>query len=233
MGPGTGTIPGMPSPTGADLVRESYAALSEVLRDCGDDGSWAPTGCRGWSVRDLTFHCAADAQRALVALHTPTDEPVDRDATTYWRDWTPDPEAAARGRRFNRVGASMFLLWDQLRELYLETSAAVVHALTSTPPANRVRTQGHVLTADDLARTLCVEATLHHLDLLEGLPDAEGPAATAFQEVRRVLDALVGEQVARGWADERYARVATGRAQPTSEELAELGEVADRFPLVS
>jgi uncharacterized protein (TIGR03083 family) len=223
----------MSSPTGADLVRESYAAFAGVLRGCDDDGSWAPTGCRGWSVRDLTFHCVGDAQRALVALHTPTDDPADRDAATYWQDWRPDEEAAARGRRFNRVGASMFLLWDQLRDLYLETSTAVVHALTTVPAGQRIRTQGHVLTADDLARTLSVEATLHHLDLLEGLPQAQGPATTALHEVRRVLDALVGEDVARSWADERYARVATGRAEPTPEEAAALGAVADRFPLFS
>ena len=35
-----------------------------------------------------------------------------------------------------------------------------------------VSTQGHALTVDDLASTLVVEATLHHLDLVRHLPGA-------------------------------------------------------------
>ena len=46
-----------------------------------------------------------------------------------------------------------------------------------------------------------------------------------------MLDGLVGEPTAKGWADERYARVATGRSRPTEGELRELGPVAERFPL--
>ncbi|MEX1654079.1 MULTISPECIES: hypothetical protein [Streptomyces] len=32
----------------------------------------------GWAVRDLVFHCAGDAQRALAAMRTPAAEPPDR-----------------------------------------------------------------------------------------------------------------------------------------------------------
>src|SRR3954470_12091683 len=82
---------------GARLVREAYDGLARVVADCDEDRSWAPTACRGWAVRDLTFHCLTDAQRALVAVHTPTSDPPDRDAVTYWLDWAPDPVGAANG----------------------------------------------------------------------------------------------------------------------------------------
>jgi hypothetical protein len=95
-----------------------------------------------------------------------------------------------------------------------------------------VRTQGHVLTLEDLASTLCVEATIHHLDLVHDLPH-EGPPAAGLAEVRRVLDGLVGAAVKVAWSDERYARVATGRAEPTADEAQALGGLADRFPLFS
>jgi hypothetical protein len=216
----------------ARLVRQAYDGLARVVAGCDEDRSWAPTACVGWAVRDLTFHCLSDAQRALVAVHTPTSAPADRDAVTYWRDWAPDPVGAANGRRFVRVAASMFSEWNQLRDVYLETAAAVSEALGSLPPDRRVRTQGHVLTLEDLASTLCVEATIHHLDLVHDLPH-EGPPAAGLAEVRRVLDGLVGAAVKVAWSDERYARVATGRAEPTADEAQALGGLADRFPLFS
>jgi hypothetical protein len=220
-------------PSGAELVEASYDAFASVLREVDDDGSWAPTGCRGWAVRDLAHHHLLDAQRALVALHSPADAEPDRDAVSYWRDWAPDPTGAAHHRRYVRVVASMFLHWAQLRELHAETSAAVVEAARSVSATSRVRTQGHVLAADDLLRTLCVEATIHHLDVTTDLPGAPAPSRAGLAEVRRVLDGLAGKATAESWPDERYARVATGRAAPDDQERRDLGALVDRLPLFS
>lgn len=218
---------------GADLLRDAYSAFGRVILELDQDQSWTGTGCRGWTIRDLTYHCLADAQRGLVALHSPSGETADRDAVSYWRDWAPTEEGAAQGRRFSRVGGSMFLIWGQLRDLYLETSAAVIDAAQSTSAKQLVATQRHVLTADDLLRTLCVEATIYHLDMVLDLPGSEEPGPSGLHEVRRVLDGLVGHQIATEWADERYARVATGRGRLTAEEASELGPLALRFPLFS
>ena len=219
--------------TAARLLAESYDALAGVVAAVPEPDSWRPTGCRGWAVRDLTYHCLCDAQRALVALHSPAAGEPDRDAVTYWSDWAPDEAGAALGRRHVRVVASMYLVWEQLRDLYLETAHAVVEAASHADPAALVRTQGHVLAVDDLLSTLAVEATVHHLDMTLDLPDAYGPAESGLAEVRRVLDGLLGGQVAAGWPDERYARVATGRADPTPDEARELGALVDRVPVFS
>jgi hypothetical protein len=217
----------------ADVLHAAYGAFANVVRPLGDEESWRPTGCAVWAVRDLVFHCAGDAQRALVALHTPAAGPPDRDAVTYWRDWAPDPVGAAQGRRWNRVSASMFLDFHQLRELYLETTEATVNAAADAPPDLRVRTQGHVLTAEDLVLTLVVEATVHHLDLVTDLPDAPGPSPAGLAAVRATLDGLLGRPVPLDWSDEHYARAATGRTQLTDAERLALGADADRFPLFS
>ncbi len=209
---------------------DAYDTLLGVLARVSEEQSWRPTGCRGWAVRDLTHHCLADARRALVALHTPTVAAPDRDAVTYWADWTPDPEAAARGRRHTRVAASMFLDWEQLRALHAESAHAVLHAALHADPEQCVRTQGHVLRGGDLLSTLGVEATVHHLDLLVGLPEAARPATSGLREVRRVLDGLLGTPAPSAWTDERYALVATGRTEPTADERAVLG---DRVPVFS
>ncbi|AJP05995.1 hypothetical protein TU94_31765 [Streptomyces cyaneogriseus subsp. noncyanogenus] len=213
------------------MVRYSYEALAAVVRPLGDEESWLPTDCTGWAVRDLLFHLLGDAQRALVALHTPAAGPPDRDAVTYWRDWAPDPAGAANGRRWNRVGASMFLDFRQLRELYLETAAAAAEAAAGTPPDRPVATQGHVLRAGDLMFTLAVEATIHHLDLTAHLPAAPGPAPAGLTATRAALDGLLGRPVPVDWSDEHYARAATGRVPLTRDERRVLGPDADRIPL--
>ncbi|WP_320781874.1 maleylpyruvate isomerase N-terminal domain-containing protein [Streptomyces sp. CRN 30] len=215
----------------ARVVRDAYEALADVVRPLGDDASWLPTGCAGWAVRDLVFHLTADAQRALVAFHTPAAGPPDRDAVTYWEDWRPDPVGAAHGRRWNRVAASMFADFGPLRELYLETAAAAAVAAAATPPASPVTTQGHVLTAGDLMLTLAVEAAVHHLDLTLSLPDAPPPSPAALHTARTTLDGLLGHAVPLDWSDSHYARAATGRAPLTEVERRILGPDASRFPL--
>ncbi|MFG2127382.1 maleylpyruvate isomerase N-terminal domain-containing protein [Streptomyces sp. NPDC048751] len=218
-------------PDQAQALRAAYEALASVVEPLGDEESWQPTGCTGWAVRDLLFHLVGDAQRALVALHTPASGPADRDAVTYWQDWRPNPAGAANGRRYNRVAASMFLDFGQLRGLYLETASAAVHAAAAARADALVATQGHVLTAGDLISTLTVEAAVHHLDLVVALPTAPGPPPTALAVVRTTLDGLLGRPLPVDWSDEHYARAGTGRLPLTEPDRQALGADADRFPL--
>jgi hypothetical protein len=143
------------------LLTESYGALTAVVSGLRESDAWAPTGCTGWSVRDLVWHLHADAVRGLVAAHTPADRDADCDAVAYWRSWGSDPEADERNRRLTRVEAGLHGFAD-LRERYLEAAAATVRAVAAVPTGAVVATQGHALRVDDLASTLAVEATLHH-----------------------------------------------------------------------
>ncbi len=201
------------------VFSESYAALIAVVDDLGDDDAWRQTGCLGWSVRDLVFHLHADAVRGLVALHTPADRPSDTDAVSYWRSWGSDAEADEKTRRHTRLEAGIFS-WDSLRSRYVEAARAAALALSEADPATVVATQGHALTVADLASTLAVEATLHHVDLVVQLA-APGPPVAGLAEVRRVVGALLDRDLS-GWPDERVALVATGRTDPTPGEVEDL-----------
>jgi hypothetical protein len=216
-----------------DLLRTAYDGVRELLAGLDDTDSWTATGCLGWSVRDLTFHCTTDAQRALVALHTPAPGPADTDEVTYWRGWGSDPEGDAAGRRYSRVNASLFGRWEQLRDLHAETTLATVGAAGRADLPAVVSTQGHAITVGHLLSTLTVEATIHHLDLVEHLPGSPGPATAPLAEARRVLDLLAGTAFPRAWPDESVVRMATGRSRPTAEQAATLGHVAARLPLFS
>ena len=197
------------------LLTESYDALAAVVSRLREEDAWAPTGCTGWSVRDLLWHLHADAVRGLVAAHTPAGRAADCDAVVYWRSWGSDPDADERNRRLTRVEAGLHEL-DALRERYLEAAAATARSVAERPAGEVVTTQGHALRVDDLASTLAVEATLHHADLVAHL-DAPGPPAAGLDEVRRVVEALLGRTL-DGWSTERVVMVGTGRAEPTAVE---------------
>jgi hypothetical protein len=93
-----------------------------------------------------------------------------------------------------------------------------------------VRTQGHVLTAGDLVRTLVVEAAVHHLDLVVAL-DRPLPSAGPLRIVRETIDGLLGQALPLPWDDVTYARTGTGRAPISAADRRALGPLAGRFPL--
>ena len=78
-----------------------------------------------------------------------------------------------------------------------------------------------------------MEATVHHLDLIQHLDGSPGPAVDGLAEVRRVLTDLWEREPLEHWSDEHFARVGTGRAELTAQERAELGAHADLLPLFS
>ncbi len=121
--------------------------------------------------------------------------------------------------------------WPALRDAYLEVAAAATRAVGGADPVAVVSTQDHALSVADLASTLAVEATLHHLDLIAHLQLAP-PSPAGLHEVRRVVEALL-ERPLPGWSDERVALVGTGRAAPTTDESDDLGPTAGQLPVFS
>ncbi|MEP7035961.1 MAG: maleylpyruvate isomerase N-terminal domain-containing protein [Actinomycetota bacterium] len=213
------------SVNGYSVLDASYQALLRVVSALDDDTGWRNTRCTGWTVRDLIHHLLADAQRALVALHTPSSGSPDVDAISYWKPWQPGTPGAEAGRRGTRIMASAWSSVEPIAAAYVETASAVLVAGRERRGEDLVATQGHVITVDALFRTLAVEATVHHLDLRLGKPSQAGLA-----ETRRVLDGLLGH---RGpIADSsRYVLIGTGREPLTGEEADALGADAERLPL--
>jgi uncharacterized protein (TIGR03083 family) len=207
-----------------------YDALAATVAAVDDDAAWSPTGCRGWCVRDLVHHLHADAARALVAVHSPAPGPADCDAVAYWRGWGVNATRDELTRRATRIESGV-RSWPALRSSYLEVASAARRAVAGADPAAVVSTQDHALSVADLASTLAVEATLHHLDLQTHLR-LPPPSPVGLREVRRVVEALLDHPLP-GWSDERAALVGTGRATPTADEISDLGPATDRLPVFS
>jgi hypothetical protein len=211
------------------LLTAAYTPLIDLADGVDEQCGWAPTRLPGWTVRDLLFHLASDAQRALVALGTPSSAAADTDNISYWSHWKPGTEGADAGRRGTRIMASA---WTSVRGpagLYAETARAVLTLVAREDMSAVVETQGHRLTVESLVRTLVVEAGVHHLDLC----DVVQPAAdVVLAEIRHTLDGLLGEAAGPVFPDDtRYAFVGTGREPLSDVERAALGARASRFPL--
>lgn len=208
------------------MLDASYQALLRVISALDDDAGWQHTRCAGWTVRDLVHHLLADAQRALVALHTPAPGPPDVDAISYWRPWQPGTPGAEAGRRgTTMIMASAWSSVEPIAVSYVETASAALVAGRERAADDLIATQGHVITVDGLCRTLAVEATVHQLDLRLGEPSEAG-----LEETRRVLDGLLG-QLGPIADSSRYALIGTGREPLTGEEADALGTAAERLPV--
>lgn len=210
---------------GYQVLDQSYQSLLRVISALDDEAGWRDTRCTGWTVRDLVHHLLADAQRALVALHTPASGTTDVDAITYWMPWQPGTPSAEAGRRGTRIMASAWSSVEPIAASYVETATAVLVAGRERAAQDLVATQGYVITVDALSRTLAVGATVHHLDLRLGKPSDAG-----LSETRRVLDGLLGYPGPVADAT-RYALVGTGREPLTRQEASALGADAARLPL--
>lgn len=108
-------------------------------------------------------------------------------------------------------------------------SGAAVRAVAARGPSVCVLTQGHVLTVHELPRTLVLEATVHHLDVLLELPD---PAPAEVVAALEVFSELAGVPLPADDA-QRWLLLAAGRLPLTSADRAVLGSAAERFPLLA
>ncbi|MFI5912186.1 maleylpyruvate isomerase N-terminal domain-containing protein [Dactylosporangium sp. NPDC051541] len=182
----------MPYRDAVTALDRAYGGVTELVAALTPDDLLAPTRCRGWLVADVLFHLLSDAQRALVALHTPDPGPADTDHVSYWRSFPP-----GRGDDgwANRLAAAAFGGGTAITRLWLETAPAAVDAATRADPGGFARTQGKVLAVPDLVATFVLEAVVHHLDMTVAFPAAAPPARAAVELAGRTLADLAGEEL--------------------------------------
>lgn len=214
-------------------LEQTYGAVSRMLETIADDDLRRPSRCAGWSVADVVVHLLGDAQRALVACATPTDDAATTDAVGYWGDWAVqrDPDQQQREAAFTRTWASAYRP-DGLRRHWRDTAEAAARALAARHPDERVRTQGYAIRVGDLTRTLVAEAVVHHLDCLLELPGQPAPPAAALRLVLEDFAALAGVPLPGG-DDVGWVLRGAGRAPLSAQDRQLLGPAADRFPLVT
>jgi uncharacterized protein (TIGR03083 family) len=207
------------------MLDATYGQISDTVSVLGPADLLRPSRCAGWTVGDVLYHQLLDARRALVTFASPADGEPDVDDVTYWQGFAPGDDRSAAHARHVRIAASAYSEGMLGRE-WRDTAPAAVRAALACP-YDKVTTQGHILRTPDFVATLIFEATIHYLDMTVDLPDSPDPVGLPV--VRHVLDGLLGATV--DWDDRVYALKGTGRLPLTDADRAELGVLADRFPL--
>lgn len=217
----------------AGTLGRTYGRLTETVQGLSDADFQRETRCAGMPVGPLLVHLLYDAQRALIAFASPAVVEPDRDFVTYWRDFPPQPEGDTS---FVRSVAAAYRKPGLLVQHWREVSEAAVRAASAglATKGHRVETQGHVLRAVDFVATLVLEATVHHLDLIVGLPGAPEPDPEGLQVAARTLDGLFGPDAwdVIAWDTTTYVLKATGRLPLDENDLMMLGQHAKRLPLL-
>lgn len=213
------------------LFTRAVTALQDAVDELADEEWERPSGCTGWSVRDLVCHLTIGAQDVLITLVTPQDAAPTVDAVSYWRpgdaaEEHPDPHGRLVARlaaAYGRPGA--------LRHHVDDLLSAAGRAGELADPTAVVGTQGETLTVRDFLDAYVLEWTVHHLDLVAHLSAAAGPPEATLAASRTLLEALLGAPVPPSLADADALRVVTGRRAPTDAERAALRPLAARLPL--
>lgn len=217
----------------AGTLGRTYGRLTETVQGLSDADFQRETRCAGMPVGPLLVHLLYDAQRALIAFASPAVVEPDRDFVTYWRDFPPQPEGDTS---FVRSVAAAYRKPGLLVQHWREVSEAAVRAASAglATKGHQVETQGHVLRAVDFVATLVLEATVHHLDLIVGLPGAPEPDPEGLQVAARTLDGLFGPEAwdVIAWDTTTYVLKATGRLPLDENDLTMLGPHAHRLPLL-
>ena len=186
---------------GRDLA-EVYDAVTACVRGLDEEGLGAPTRTE-WTVTELLFHLLLDAQRALVTLATPADEPPDTDAVDagYSPPDRPyaldDDELTVAGQRDGET------LDERLaRELPEEVPVDADRAgRLADPEQHGLMERGDAIEGQDVGvdggAASAEEAAMHVVDLgadPDALADDEGGGAAVDDQV--VAETLAGDPTA-------------------------------------
>ncbi|MHB8295153.1 MAG: maleylpyruvate isomerase N-terminal domain-containing protein [Acidimicrobiales bacterium] len=211
------------------LLGSELALIDHVAGGLSDADLIAATGCAGWRAADVMVHLRMGAEAILAGLASPTTAAVDRDAVSYWRDWTPGTPPGFGDVRSTWAMAAAYSQGKWLLAHFHDMCAAAERAARAAP-AGRVAFQGHVLAVEDFLAVWTVEFALHHADLVVGLPGSPMPAPDAIQLVAATLDGLLESRRPAWWDTKTYVRKGTGREPLDDAERARLADLAERYP---
>ncbi len=156
------------------------------------------------------MHVHIGLQDMLLGVVSPTSDPPDVDAATYWRSFPPGPsDDVFAHTRFVRSVASAYRRPGSV-VAHLRTTAAALRRAVTAAPEGSVAFQGHVLATGDFLATWAVELAVHHLDV-HGEPPQDALALS-----RATVEALAGSRAPEDADDATLVLAGTGRLPPAA-----------------
>lgn len=218
----------------AEALAREVGAVSKAIHRL-DARSWAlPTRCPPMTVKDLVAHVARGGARLIEMLAVePLDDEPEKDAVTYFQ-YDADTEAPQILARAQQIAASLtpeqlVRRWD---EDWVRALQGVRRVLAGGDPV--LPSVFGTMRLSEYLKTRAVEVVVHHLDLDDALGHAPHPDAEAATIAADVLRGLLGTDLRPvGMDDVRFLTVGTGRAPLDEREVAYLGPLAAKFPLLT
>jgi len=211
------------------LLSQELAELRTLVGDLDETDLTQMTACAGWHVADLVVHMRFGAESILQGLVAATNQPVDRDAVSYWADWPPRGPATFSQVRWTWAQSSSYSNASGLKTHFDDTAAAAQLAITGSG-TGRIQFQSHVMLVDELLSMWITEFAIHHLDLIRHLKNRQGPSKELLKLVVDSLQTLTGSSDLEGWDEHTFIQKVTGRDAITDAERNRLGERQSRFP---
>jgi len=211
------------------LLEQEIEDLRIITAGLSDTDLTKPTSCAGWRVADLTTHLRLGMEGILQGLVSATENPVDRDAISYWSDWPPRGPAGFSEVRWLWAQSASYANAGGLRS-HFEDSAGAAQSASAHAPNGPISFQSHVMLIDDFLSMWTTEFAVHHFDLIYDLEDRPPPSEEVVRFLVGTLETLTETTKPQGWDDHSFIRRATGREALTTDDLQLLGQHKHRFP---
>jgi uncharacterized protein (TIGR03083 family) len=217
-----------------DALDVEAAALSAVIRSLTPGDLATMTNCPPWTLHELIVHIADSIRVADQPLPDAPSRERPRTAADYYRRPERDTDA-----------------YRQRNVEHAQTSAAAVPDATARFDSEAAHTLG-VLRRDDTARvvliprvgpmvlaewivTRVIAVAVHALDVAITLDRPPWTTEAALRVTRPVFVDLLGGHPPDSprWTGHGFLAAATGRRPLSGADRYELGQLADRLPLLS
>lgn len=211
------------------LLEREILHLRTIVAGLSDVDVIKPTACAGWRVADLITHLRLGTDEILQGLVSATEDPPDRDALSYWKDWPPRGPRGFADVRWLWAQTASYANTNALKS-HFEDSARAAQSACAHAPQGRVAFQSHVMATDHFLSMWMTEFAVHHFDLIENLERELPPSKEVMGSLLTTLDAVTESTRLERWDDRSFIRKSTGREPLDFDERQELREHSSLFP---
>jgi uncharacterized protein (TIGR03083 family) len=223
-------------------LTEQLDALRSLVDGLEDDEFARPTRCPGWTVAELVAHCEGMLVRLVGENAQPVDGDAEIDRVGYYR-YEPDAprEDEDASKTFSEVVLDRVIdevggrSPEQLRAGLDSAIRRVAEGARAIPADRVIKRSGHPRIAyAEFVASRNLEFGVHAMDIADAVRRPELVAPSTATVITAMLDGLLGAPLPDSlpWDATTYILTGTGRRPIGAAERAELGELAERFPLL-
>jgi uncharacterized protein (TIGR03083 family) len=215
-------------------LREECELTSQLVLGLPEEDFAKPTRLPAWNVKELLAHTYTVINRINMGLDEPPPPAPDSDSVSYWRMYDPATDSQETADAAKEI-ASQYESGGQLASAWDELWRRAVGRAADEDPERVVAIWGLALALDELVRDRVLEMTVHRIDLMDALGLPPEPSEAGLEITEEILLALLDAdpRSVPDWNGVELIEKGTGRRPLSDEDRKVLGDLADRFPLLT